>query len=107
MAPMALLNVVLGSSTAGLSGCDCGASSSVAQLDESAADSVLGEAQTSLLALAQGPGFQWSLPLSGGLPLTCSAPVNDPNVFDLYPTSKREWLLSVLTSGCLPAAHHS
>jgi hypothetical protein len=90
VAPMALLSAVLGPSAAGLSGCGCTASSSVAQLDQGAAIPVLGEYQTSLLTLAQGPGFQWSLPLSGGLPLTCSAPFSSPGVFDLYPTSKRE-----------------
>ncbi len=90
MAPMALLNAVLGPSTAGLSGCDCTASSSVAQLDQTAAASVLGEHQASLLAQAQGPGFLWSLPISGGLPLTCSAPVSDPKVFDIYPVVERE-----------------
>ncbi len=89
LAPMALLDAVLGP-IAGLSGCSCIASSSVAQLDQTAADSVLGVYQAGLLAQAQGPEFQWSLLLSGGLPLTCNAPVTDAKVFDLYPTSKRE-----------------
>lgn len=92
LAPMALLNAFLGNNTAGLSGCTCDASAAVAQLNTTAADSVLGGEQASLLELEQGPSFLWSLPLSGGLPLTCSAPVTDPNVFDLYPTSNREWL---------------
>jgi hypothetical protein len=90
VAPTALLDAMLGPNVAGLAGCDCTAATSAAQLDQSAAAAVLGEYQTSLLTQAQGPDFQWSLPLSGGLALTCSAPFSDPNVFDLYPTAKRE-----------------
>jgi hypothetical protein len=100
---MALLNAILGPSAAGLNGCTCGASTSVAQLNQSAAISVMGAYQASLLNQTEGPGFLWTLPLSGGLPLTCPAPVTDPSVFDLYPTSKREWLTSALYQATLLA----